>query len=34
MSEKFSALNLVVELYKFKRTLIADQKYKLAVAAI
>ena len=33
MSEKFSAFNLAGELYQFERTLIDNQKKKLAVAA-
>ena len=34
MSEKFSAFNLAGELYQFQRKLIANQKCKLAVAAM
>ena len=33
ISEKFSTYNLVGEILKFLRTLIAMQKYKLALAA-
>ena len=33
ISEKFSTYNLVGEILKFLRTLIALQKYKLALAA-
>ena len=33
MSEKFSAFNVAGELYQFERTLIDNQKKKLAVAA-
>ena len=33
MSEKFCAFNLAGELYQFERTLIDNQKKKLAVAA-
>ena len=33
MSENFSAFNLAGEFYQFERTLIDNQKKKLAVAA-
>ena len=33
ISEKFSAYNLADEFINFKKTLIANRKYKLAVAA-